>query len=930
MALLGWAGIVVSRPSTRYARRILASSGVGARRARVASSGSPSCGHVAARGTRHEALGLALERREPAAQRARRDPAAPRTPRTPPPRGAAPRAPPRRAPPGGGGSRARGWRSSAASDSAVAGRSREPRDDPEPVLVDEGAEPGEEVASIGPSLGPRARLRLPPMLPNGRRLGAHLPLGDGMVKAADRAAEIGASALQVFTDNPASWRRRDALPAGLPAFRDRLAAHGIAPLAIHASYLVNLAGPIRRAPRPLDRAARPRAARRARVRGGVRQRACRVAPRRRRRGGLARLVARAQPPTLAAVDAGREPVVVLVLENGSGGGYGLGTTIEELPRSTAALEAGGVTAARFGFCLDVAHLWGAGYAIDTAAGVDAAIAAFDAASGSIGCGWSTSTTRARSWARGTDRHEHVGAGRIGADGLGAGAHPPALDARRRTCSRRRAWTRARTRSTSPASATSPKGGRSPTSRPRRSRPAARRAAVPPPRTPSRWPARDPDDGRRGSARRRRRRPGAANANSARAARARRLHRILILAALTRLPGIDARGQWDADQGTDMLVLRALRRATASVPAARPQDLDRQLPPRRRLLLAARPRRVPDRRDPVAVDGRARAVRDRGRRGDLVARPGSLADPSPRRSPGCLRRSRPPGSTSPPSSGTRTRSPCSRALAFAARSWRGAPVAPAGGSSRAPARWSRCSSTSSASSSSCRWRGPGRATSSPRRPAIAPRAALRGGLGAIAIVAAGYLPLLASELSNDFAETRAILDYLAGGGREAAGGRRRPDRHRRPPVAHVAVRRRDHRPRRGLAGRRRCRHGPVRRRGPPAARRRPATPAGAGSSAGSPPASVALALFAPEPRDGRPGPPNDHYHDLLDPIVLALAGMGSRDRGPGRSSRLRRATTRRAGLAALVARPRRGLGHGLAPGRRADGGWPLADQAATRV
>jgi len=58
-----------------------------------------------------------------------------------------------------------------------------------------------------------------------------------MVKAADRAAEIGASALQVFSDNPTSWRRRPALPRELPAFRERLAGHGIAPLAIHAPYL---------------------------------------------------------------------------------------------------------------------------------------------------------------------------------------------------------------------------------------------------------------------------------------------------------------------------------------------------------------------------------------------------------------------------------------------------------------------------------------------------------------------------------------------------------------------------------------------------------------------------------------------------------------------------------------------------------------------
>ena len=64
---------------------------------------------------------------------------------------------------------------------------------------------------------------MPRMLPDGRRLGAHLPLGHGMLKAVDRAHEIGATALQVFADNPTAWRRRMRPPREAPAFRERLA-----------------------------------------------------------------------------------------------------------------------------------------------------------------------------------------------------------------------------------------------------------------------------------------------------------------------------------------------------------------------------------------------------------------------------------------------------------------------------------------------------------------------------------------------------------------------------------------------------------------------------------------------------------------------------------------------------------------------------------
>jgi deoxyribonuclease-4 len=64
-----------------------------------------------------------------------------------------------------------------------------------------------------------------------------------MVRAVERAHAIGAEALQVFIDNPTAWKRRAEPPAELPAFRERLASLGIGPVAVHASYLVNLAGP---------------------------------------------------------------------------------------------------------------------------------------------------------------------------------------------------------------------------------------------------------------------------------------------------------------------------------------------------------------------------------------------------------------------------------------------------------------------------------------------------------------------------------------------------------------------------------------------------------------------------------------------------------------------------------------------------------------
>ncbi len=303
------------------------------------------------------------------------------------------------------------------------------------------------------------------MLPNGRPLGAHLPLGSGMVRAADRAAAIGATALQVFSDNPASWHRRATLPRELPAFRDRLAAHGIAPLAIHAPYLVNLAGPEpdlhARSVSVLANELRVAAAYGAQfvnVHVGSHRGAGVEAGIDRFADGILQtfaLLADVSSPNAAdaasgdagdgpgtdarddpapgppdAVDAG-DPArdtggPMLVLENSAGGGFGLGVTIEELERIDAAMTAAGIDPARLGYCLDTAHAWGAGYAIDTPAGVDALLAEFDRRLGigrlrMIHLNDSRSGLGSRS-----DRHEHVGAGRIGAAGLGRILLHPAL------------------------------------------------------------------------------------------------------------------------------------------------------------------------------------------------------------------------------------------------------------------------------------------------------------------------------------------------------------------------------------------------------------------------------------------------------------------------------------------------------------------------
>jgi deoxyribonuclease-4 len=256
------------------------------------------------------------------------------------------------------------------------------------------------------------------MLPDGRRLGAHLPLAAGMVKAVDRAHEIGAQALQIWGDNPTAWRRRLEPPADQAAFRTRLVELDIRPIAIHASYLVNLAGPeedlfgrsvgllaseLRAAPGFLGRFVN--------VHVGSHRGAGVAAGTRRLADGLALTLAEVGDPGDSNLPAR------IVLENSPGSGFGLGTDIGELGDIFEAAVARGVAPERLGFCLDAAHAWAAGIDVSDPAAIDDFLRLFDERIGlehlvMVHLNDSKSELGSR-----LDRHEHLGAGRIGATGL---------------------------------------------------------------------------------------------------------------------------------------------------------------------------------------------------------------------------------------------------------------------------------------------------------------------------------------------------------------------------------------------------------------------------------------------------------------------------------------------------------------------------------
>jgi len=236
-------------------------------------------------------------------------------------------------------------------------------------------------------------------------LGAHVSTEGGVAEAPARGAEIGATAMQVFTKTPNQWREPALDAAVVDRFRTEVTRHGLRMVVAHDSYLINLASP--------DDALRARS-----IRSFVGELTRCLAlgiswvvshPGNymdERAAGLERN-ARGYAECLAAVPGD----VGVLIEGTAGAGTALGATFEEL----RALRDGIPEAVRdrVGFCLDTAHLHAAGY--DVARRIAAVWEEFDRVVGLdlLKCLHLNDSKAARG--SHLDRHEWIAEGTIGAD-----------------------------------------------------------------------------------------------------------------------------------------------------------------------------------------------------------------------------------------------------------------------------------------------------------------------------------------------------------------------------------------------------------------------------------------------------------------------------------------------------------------------------------
>lgn len=74
-----------------------------------------------------------------------------------------------------------------------------------------------------------------------RRLGVHVSIAGGVHLAPERARALGCTAMQIFSHNPRGWAARPIPGDEASAFKALRAEYGISPVFVHCSYLINVA-----------------------------------------------------------------------------------------------------------------------------------------------------------------------------------------------------------------------------------------------------------------------------------------------------------------------------------------------------------------------------------------------------------------------------------------------------------------------------------------------------------------------------------------------------------------------------------------------------------------------------------------------------------------------------------------------------------------
>ncbi len=246
--------------------------------------------------------------------------------------------------------------------------------------------------------------------------GAHVSTAGGIDKAIERAVDIGADAVQVFTQSPRMWRPGVHAPAAVERWHSLRAEHNIRGAVSHAIYLINIASDD---PELYEKsaAALTRSMEAAEL---LSLDAVIFHPGSRKQGELDDAcldrMAAAIHRTLEASETSW-----LLLENSAGQGGTIGRNIEELAQ---VLDRVG-DHPRLGVCLDTCHWYVSGVDVTDPQVVDQQLAELDDAIGLERLRALHINDSKAPLGSNRDRHDNIGDGEMG-DGLGVFLGHPRL------------------------------------------------------------------------------------------------------------------------------------------------------------------------------------------------------------------------------------------------------------------------------------------------------------------------------------------------------------------------------------------------------------------------------------------------------------------------------------------------------------------------
>lgn len=246
------------------------------------------------------------------------------------------------------------------------------------------------------------------------RLGFHVSIAGGISNSVNNAKKLGCTAFQIFSRNPRGWAAKPLPRDEVDSFKIRLYASGIekTSVVVHMPYLANLSGPP----------------------GELYERSVKTLKEEMQRcnllgisylvihlgshmgtgsnSGIDQLV---NALIAASAYSKAENEVVVLLENNVGQKNSIGGTLEELRLILDRLD----SSKQFGVCIDTCHLYASGYDLRTKEDVNRMFDKIKAILGLREMKIVHLNDSKGGLGSNLDRHEHIGLGSIGVEGITA-------------------------------------------------------------------------------------------------------------------------------------------------------------------------------------------------------------------------------------------------------------------------------------------------------------------------------------------------------------------------------------------------------------------------------------------------------------------------------------------------------------------------------